>query len=79
MKLDRMETKVVDECERYLRKKKEDAKGWSEQKVLSMSLGHLKQDAEKIYLRNGVTEKVHAKILKVEAVLNIVTKKAFGG
>ena len=83
MKLDRLELKVIDECERYLRSKKEDYKEWSESKILSISLSHLKQDAEKIYLRRGVTEKVHAKILKVQAVLDIVNKKAeaksFGG
>ena len=54
MKLDRLELKVIDECERYLRSKKEDYKEWSESKILSISLSHLKQDAEKIYLRKGV-------------------------
>ena len=73
MQLDRLEMKVIDECERYLRKKKVDTKEMSFDKILSASLDLLKEEAEKVYLRNGVTDKVHTKILKVQAVLNIVT------
>ena len=79
MELDRLEMKVIDECERHLRRKKVEVKGLSHEQVLTESLNLLKEEAEKAYARNGVTEKIHTKILKVKAVLNIVRKKKFVG